>query len=440
MKNTKPSLIIILIAMLVGCASTESIVISNRAEKEKIEEGIVYSLPIQLVKVVYNRKVIDSAEAAEKKQKAKDAIDSTNKEINKISTAEKELVQLIRSIPQAPNKAALEATLNLDLTRTKAQKLRLTNILVQQKKAFSISNTEYVQSLQYGKAFSEQIEITPEAPIADTTNTFYARMNHQGTYSDSLEIVTKNGLLDGAVGQSEDKAGEIVVSLARGISGLVRPYLGIRLPEIAFLNIGPPPDGAVCIKQPVVSITRVIDPSNQQDIKILNKQLYRGCIELGVKKPETIQTNALKNLKNANGLIYRQPGSFTFIVSDILGKNEKAEIQSIRLKLIQGGQIGVISMPKGSFSKNEYDVSFSNGMLSKSKISQPSEVLGAVMILPNVLKEVFAFPTELIQLKVDYSSSKKELVELKKAMLEAQAEINIKQLELEGLRNTKTNE
>ena len=93
---------------------------------------------------------------------------------------------------------------------------------------------------------------------------------------------------------------------------------------------------------------------------------------------------------------------------------------------------GYIAMPKGNLAKNEYDVSFTNGMLEKSKISQPSEILAAAMILPNALKQIFAIPTELIQFKVDYSSSEKELLELKKAMLEAQIEIDKKQLELES--------
>lgn len=123
MKNTNTSLVSSLLALLTGCASTESIVISNIAEPGKIEEGVVYSLPKQLVKVVYSRKEIDSKIAASTKKKAKEAVDSTAKAIKEKKKAEKELVQLIKNIdPQAANKSELEAKKNLELTEIKAEK------------------------------------------------------------------------------------------------------------------------------------------------------------------------------------------------------------------------------------------------------------------------------------------------------------------------------
>lgn len=105
---------LVIILLVAGCASKKSIVISNRATTVKIEEGVVYSLPKQLVKVVYTRKPIDSIKAAVAKKKAKEAVDSTTKEINKKKKAEKNLKQLIKNIdPQATNRAELEAKLNL---------------------------------------------------------------------------------------------------------------------------------------------------------------------------------------------------------------------------------------------------------------------------------------------------------------------------------------
>lgn len=413
-----------------GCASTQSIVTSTKSSPDKIEEGIVYSLPKQLVKVVYVRKAIDSSEAAIARKKAKEAVNVTTKEIKEKKKLVKELADLIKNIdPQAINKVALETKLNLDLTKLKAELLGLTKLLAQQNSDFAVADTDYARSLKSDKAFSETLEITPESPIPDTSNTYYARIKHQGTYSDTLELKTKNGLLDGAIGHSEDKTGEIIVSLAGGLSGLIQPsFLGIGVTKT--FTFATPPEPTACIKEPAISISQVIDPNNSTDLAALNTHLHDGCIKVSIDPPDTAQTTALNNFPKANGLIYRQPGSYIFRIKNV---DDEVELQSIQLNLSQGGQVGVIPMPKGSFAKNEYDVAFINGMLSKSTVIQPSEVLGFAMILPNALREIFAIPTELIRLKVDYSSSEKELIELKKAMLEAQVDIEKKQLALEGM-------
>lgn len=291
MKNTKTSLVSILLALLTGCASTESIVISNKAVAGNIEEGIVYSLPKQLVKVVYSRKEIDSTIAASTKQKAKEAVDSTAKAIKEKKKAEKELVQLIKNIdPQAANKSESEAKQNLKLTEIKAEKLGLTKTLATQTKKLKMATINYAKSLEFDEAFSEQLNITAETPIADTTNTFYAKVKHRRSSSDTLELKTKNGLLDGAIGHSEDKTGEIVVSLVRGISGLIRTALtgGIDLSLVSSIVGGDKPPAPDCQKASVISITQVIDPGNDSDdIEILNRRLEAGCIKLKVVPPRT---------------------------------------------------------------------------------------------------------------------------------------------------------
>ena len=166
---------------------------------------------------------------------------------------------------------------------------------------------------------------------------------------------------------------------------------------------------------------------------------------LCVDKPRT--ANLPEILSPTNGLIYRQPGAFTFKVkrSNWDDAQEEcvdsgADIQVVSLTLAQGGQIGILPFPRGFASKNEYDVSFSNGRLSRRKIVRPSEALSAVNIVPNALKAMISVPSELLQLKVNYSSREKEILELKKAMLEAQTEIIKKQAELEKLKEEKNSE
>jgi len=422
-------------AILLGaCASTKSMVISIRANTEKIEEGLVYSLPEQLVKVSYVRKAIDSTEAKTALKKTQESFEGTEKLLKEKKKSESELAELIKNIdPTAPNKSELEAKLNLDLTKIKAEKIVITKLLSEQNMAYENAKLEYAQSLQNDKAFSETLTITAEGPTPDFKNTFYAKVNHEALYSDTIDIKVKNGMLDGAIGQSDDKTGEIIVSLAGGIAGLFpSSFLGIAKQTVSVLRTKKL-EKPECIKKSAVSVAQLIDPVND-DLSSLNSQLADGCIELKIDEPKTIQKKSLGGLNAANGLVYRQPGTFSFIVVDL---DTNLELQKIRVSLAQGGQVGILTFPKGNFSKNEYDYAFSNGMLVKQKVIQPSELLGAVKILPNVIKEVFALPTELIKLKVDYSSSEGKLLELKKSMIDTQIEIDKKQMELEALISSK---
>lgn len=337
MKIGKSLSLLIIFALISGCVA-QSIVVSKRVTSGEIEEGILYSLPKQLVKITYT-----------------------------------------------PSKET-----------------------------------------SIGK-----LEITAEDPIPDTDHTFYATIDHQSTYSDTIEISTKNGLLHGdLVGHSEDKTGEIVVALAGSLSGMPQIPLWQTMTIIDF----PPPDKdkdkKKCLPNGAISITQVIDPSEQTDMDALNKRLKNdACIELTVAESNRIQKReeTLGKIEPQNGLIYRQPGIFTFIVERVDSNGSKLhEIRRIRLSLAQGGQVGVLPLPTGYFSKTESDISFSNGSLSKVKITQPSEVLGAISLIPDALKAMFAAPAELIQLKINHSTREKNLLELEKAILELQAEIQKK--------------
>lgn len=227
MKIGKSLSLPIIFALISGCAA-QSMVISKRATGGDIGEGILYSLPKQLVKVIYTPKGTGSG----------------------------------------------------------------------------------------------KLEITAEDPIPDTDHTFYATIDHRSTYSDTIEISTKNGLLHGyLMGHSEDKTGEIIVSLASSASGMSQLPLSSIQEFIAVPE--PSPDQNECTPNGVISITQVIDPSEQKDIHALNERLKKeACIELTVDKFNTTdefnriqnQEEALQCLTCQNGLIYRQPGIFTFVV------------------------------------------------------------------------------------------------------------------------------
>jgi hypothetical protein len=415
-----------------GCASKESIVRSELASKE-VGEGVIYSLPKQLVKVSYSRGLLDATKTSENLKAAKESVDAAKKAVKDISAEEKAITQLISSLdPSSPEKAAAEAKLNIDLTVVKAKRLNLSNRLQELEDAFKVAQLEHASTLQNPHSFSEKFEITAQPTTTENKQTFSAITDHGGAFSDTLEIKTKSGLLDGAIGQSDDKTGEVITTFASTLAGAFGVPGGSQLRAFALKR--PLTEAITCDPKLVASVNQIVDPFDAEDMRVLNVALKQAaCIKLSAHANEAV--NNLSNEKAFNGLVYRQPGIVNFIVSKI---PDGDVLQRIPLTLAQGGHIGVVSMPKGRFSKNEYDIAFSNGALTKSRIIQPSEAMGAAMIIPNAIKGVFALPTELIKLKVDYSTNEKSLAEIKKAMIDAQVEIEKKQIELDALKNSES--
>lgn len=412
-----------------GCASKVSIVNSKKVS-DQVTEGVIYSLPKQLVKVSYSREMLDSTKTATNLKIAKEGVETTQKAMKEAAVEEKKITDLLKNIdPGSPERAATETKLNIDLTVAKAKKLDLANKVKDQQDALYLAQLEHASTLQDPYAFSEKLEITAQPVTTEGKETFSAVTDHGGAFSDTLEIKTKNGLLDGALGQSDDKTGEVITTLASTIAAAVGGPGG-SLSHVYALRRRIV-EAAQCDKKLVASVNQIVDPFDDQDIAVLNNSLRSAaCIEIAVERDDPV--NSLAKQETFNGLLYRQPGVVDFKISD----TKDNLMQVIPIILAQGGNIGVISMPKGRFSKNEYDIAFSNGALAKSRIVQPSEAMGVAMIVPNAIKGIFALPTELIKLKVDYSTNEKSMAEIKKAMIDAQVEIEKKQIELDSIKAT----
>lgn len=424
--------VVAIVISVSGCASKESIVRSTLIT-DTVGEGVIYSLPKQLVKVSYARELLDSTKTAENLKVAKEGVDAAKKAVKDITAEEKAITQLISSLdPSSPEKAATETKLNIELTVVRAKKLNLSSKLQESEGAFKVAQLEHASTLQDSHAFSEKFEITAQPATTEGKQTFSAITDHGGAFSDTLEIKTKSGLLDGAVGQSDDKTGEVITTLTSTLAGVFGVPGGGQFRTFALKRSLA--EAITCDPKLVASVNQIVDPFDADDMKVLNRALEQAaCIQLSAARDDAV--NSLSDQKMYNGLVYRQPGVVDFEVSKYPGGEV---LQRVPLTLAQGGHIGVVSMPKGRFSKNEYDIAFSNGALTKSRIVQPSEVMGVAMIIPNAIKGVFALPTDLIKLKVDYSTNEKSLAEIKKAMIDAQVEIEKKQIELDALKKSES--
>ncbi len=411
------------------------------ADSSKINDGMLYSLPKQLVKVEYTRNGVNVKKAKEivDELKAKQKIKLEEK--GKLKAKVKKLQLDIKNLDTDSEQfIAVRNKYQTEILVLKTQIVGISQSQVALKVKLKNARDNYLKALETGMVFVENFKISPEKPIADNTLTFNANLHHERTRSDSFSLSIKDGLLDGAVASTEDKTGEIFSTIAGGLSGLANFKIPVAAPftkgnrQISHDVPGIPK----CIKQNNIVISQIIDPDDPNDYMILNRKLHAGCLCLVTLSPK-ISSTAIH--KDVEGLVYRSPGTYQFLLREVIKEEfdpmanltSNPIIDKFRLSLVQGGKVGFITMPKGRFSTNEYDVSFSKGMLVKNDITRPSEYLGAALILPNILREIISIPAELIQLRVNYSTSEKDLIELQQAMVTAQLEIEKRQQELDLL-------
>src|SRR4029077_3015295 len=80
-----------------------------------------------------------------------------------------------------------------------------------------------------------------------------------------------------------------------------------------------------------------------------------------------------------------------------------------------------------AFVTNDYKLAFENGMLTNVDVTQPSAILEVVSVPWKIARETLGIVTELIKIRVDYSTSETalaeqqvKLVQQMQALIEAQ--------------------
>lgn len=417
--------------LLVGCASNnqDSLIVSKRIKNDAISKGIIYSLPKQLVKITYKKEFIDPKKTKAEIKKTKAKIESLTNSSNKKKTALSDTEALIKNInTKLPESDKLLAKYNLEIVKLSAEKSIFDLSIAKKNKELASLLSDFKKLDESKKVYKKTINIKPLEVEPDRHNSFTANLNHEITHSENLNIKLKKGMLSGSIGYSDDKTNDIIASLA---SSIFTATSGVSLaPKVKFVRHGIPecdnePDGEV-------KVERIIDPLNSTELtSFSNVLLQKACLKIELKNSVVKIENRVVPTKNTdstiNGLVYQQPGVIEYIITDKSNSKKYTE----RVFLAQGGHTGFIPMTSGTFTKNEYSFSFSNGMLIESDTTRPSELYGALMIIPNTIKGIFALPTELIKLKVDYSTSEKDLAELEQSIMTALVEIKNKKIELD---------
>jgi hypothetical protein len=257
---------------------------------------------------------------------------------------------------------------------------------------------------------SQPIRITIEAlePIPDTNHAYVASVRGGSLSTDELTIKTSDtGLLEEVKLTSDGQGGQIVQKLAEAAVQMARitAVPGFRYSQTAEKS------------RDAKHVQVLVDPADDRSLEVANARLRSIGLSIRVVKPRGVPFPPLEATAEnpIEGIAHRLPVQYLLVV-----REGDETLDAAALVMPNGGPSGVVPLDGGVFGKAEHTLSFDAGMLTSVQSDRPSEVYGAVAVLPEALKAIASIPGEIVKDAISGSNKEKELWEAKKAALEAQ--------------------
>lgn len=306
-----------------------------------------------------------------------------------------------------------------------------------------------------------KVELLP--PIPDMSRQFVLNLDHVGIRNDDLDVkVDEKGLLTSVGLASTDETPAIVVEIAKTIAEVTKlvGMGGLGGPSFAP---GPERLRPKATARPVSEFDyqRIFDPAQPSEVAVINRELdaltsnFQVAVSLAGGLPpsdcrasssglvETViigeppvggiastkpaaETKPSAEPTEVRGIAYKRlvPYDVSVVQCRIItdGVSEKTSphiVQASQIAIPNGAPTNLLHIQAGGFVTTNYTIDFTNGSLTHTREQHPSEVLGFVQIFPAALKEIVAIPSDLIKLKVDYSSQEEALLKNEKAIQDA---------------------
>ena len=399
-----------LLVALAGCAS--NVVTSVHPDSDKImntgptTDGVSYFLPTNSVRVVFTNVTI-----ASEVKKAKDALKKATKSVK---TATKKLADAKKKLAAGDAKKKQEyAALQKAVTD---EKKRLDDAEAQEKTA-----TATVKKAEE-KVPQILVEVLP--PVADTSQVYVAKLDHEIFYHDTLTLKTSAaGLLTKVIYRAEDETGDVVHDLVEAAIEAAKLYarleglpLGPSAKPSDAERAAPKPCQAKVIEGDVPYTWEfTIDPSKPEEIAEVNVQLAEVPLPflLSIRAPDKKFTLPKEDF---DGIYYRRPLPYTINIHQdeeskldlcdklrAVPKEQKVDTarefmdknlrqipttQSKQVVMAAGGPVTPLLLDARSLVVTNIDLTLKDGMLLNSVETRPSEALGFSTILLDVVTTV----------------------------------------------------
>jgi hypothetical protein len=447
------ALMAVVLFVLTGCATLITRPLSETSEIEK-NKGISYCLPKRLHKVhltaTPGNRALEEAKnklesAAALKAEAKKELDAAKKAREKAETEYKTAKKLDDGTPAFKKKLGeLEAdlatkTFEYKLMMGLAKEGELTfNLLVDEVEALSTVNN---------KTSIISIKIEPQDPVADDKNQLIAKPNHWMTRDDTWDLTTDaQGLLTSADNTSIDRTGDIVLKIAQAIAAGVS---GSPLPSVKSII----PTDLIPGKEIPKEVEYLVDFSKRDDISQVDNWLCNWGYKIEVSGykntyPQTAETDPGKNNNDTgsakslqlnssgvNGLVYRRELPYKVQVckkNNSLSDNNSKKgcdmpIAVFNIQMPNLSPYSVVEFNASFFTTTKNSVKFDKGFLISSHQERPSELLGLVSLPAEFTKSYLKMLTEIISLKIDYSTKEADYMNALGKQIDAEKALKQKQ-------------
>jgi hypothetical protein len=437
---TRPPMFCAVVTSLIVCgtlnACSTHAVKSIKVAANDNADGVTYYLPMRYAKVTYERTKADS-KAAENLVKAKDASKEAEAgfKIAEASVkAQEALLAALKADGFAEDADAIKSA-RAELVKMRLEVVARTKAVAdaKQKEAIAADAVITFNNSHSMCGWADSFKVALLDPVPDMSARYELDLLHGIARHDHFRIgTTSSGLLKTVDAELNDQTGEILVSLAKSIVSISPP----AAPGVKSLA-KPPVVAPKCEEldwRPVMA-TWVIDPAAAEQWIDLSKDMamaarvtrtdgsvgrdYKYSLSLAADSTSFV---ADKSRTGGDGIFYRRERPLL-----VDARLDTSPIGAFVLVVPNKAAIDSVAVKATSFVTNDFKIGFDNGMLVNLDATRPSEIMEVVSVPWKIARETLSVVTELVQLRVDYSTDQTalaeqqvKLIEQMKALIEAQ--------------------
>jgi hypothetical protein len=231
--------------------------------------------------------------------------------------------------------------------------------------------------------------------------------------ADSYRVSVNNGLLTTIASTNADKTGDVLIDLAK---------IGVESFKLAsgVPSFGPRLRQAT--NTPPKEFDLTFDPTDENEFLAASNTLKSAELTLTIansipnfgKGWTKLDVCKKSSDKEFDGFFYRPALPYTVSI-----KNTDESVIMKTVFLPNEAPIVSYSPQRSPMVERVTSISLENGILKEVYVSKPSSIQAGVKVPLTVLQSVIALPTDLIQLKLNYSTADKNLADAQKNELDA---------------------
>lgn len=410
-----------------------------------VSRGVIYHLPMRVVALTATRKGVSATALDAILAQIKTELDAATALANSAKAAADREKALLDALPAAASEAARTSQrVSYEVALANQSLAEAARARVAARFAGTTRLQEAARARGQSLVCDYSVKIDQLPLVADTASRYVAEISHSVWREDQVELkVGTNGLLSNSLGQANNQSLEIIETIAGAVAAITSPASGVRAytvnPSVAGTQLRPTPcrEG----EQTVTGIFDFSDGSLERNNLLLQQadipfeigiELIRSSSSRtvgGPQPPKTIDGP----VSQQHGLLYRVDVPVRVTVSrqylrdperpppnsaappsnaaapEPVPSLQPVPIQSLVVSVPQFGPVGLIPFRSGFGVTTLTEAVFTDGILTSWSETRPSEMLAVANAPLAVASAIVRVPTELVRLRVDYSSANRNL-------------------------------